>query len=315
MRLLIDIGGTYVRLAVQDENKISHFAKYRAASFPALEDAIAQYCKDKSLPEKGALRIATAGYEDDGIWKFVNRNPWHINPADIKARGWTIECILNDFEAGTWALTDLADSDFEIIKPATGASQNLALVGPGTGMGLGYLIQNQRQKMVLKTHGGNMPAAALTAEQRDIVKIFEKSPYARGVPVYENFVSGPGLYHLYYCACVMADTSPLTLDTAGLLDHKDDPQVLQAFRLFHEFFGIFSANAVITGHAYGGLYITGGVMEHLIENALWDFSRFEDFFVRDYADSVRRDLALTPIYRLKLDNPAMQGLMAVPLDG
>ena len=80
-----------------------------------------------------------------------------IDPAKLKQDGWDVELILNDFEASVWALLKLQDGDIETLKEADGASSAKCLLGPGTGLGLGYL-QGGDEIFVQKTHGGHMPS-------------------------------------------------------------------------------------------------------------------------------------------------------------
>ena len=66
---------------------------------------------------------------------------------------------------------------------------------------------------------------------------------------------------------------------------------------------------MITGHAYGGLYLTGGVLERLIEKSLFDIEHFKDFFHLDIVDGVKRPLHDTPIHYVAYSYPALKGLM------
>ena len=278
MIILADIGGTHARFAQQSGQSLSDIKKYQAADFKTLQDALGKYCNDTDIPNGGTLKIATAGYEDDRVWKFVNKNKWVINPADLDAIGWHAEIILNDFEAATYALPHLTDTDQKTLKPAAGASETLCLIGPGTGLGLGLYHQDKKPP-VQKTHGGHMPIAAKTDEQWQIVQKLRTN-------VFEDIVSGPGLQKL-----------------RQVTDEKT------ALRLFHEFFALAAANAVVTSHAYGGLYFTGGVLESLMADNVFDAEYFEECFIFDAVASVKRDLDATPIIYITDPYPALKGLL------
>ncbi len=308
MSILADIGGTFVRFASAEAGAPDHIAKYKVEDFESLETALGQYCEEQGLETSGSLRIATAGYEDAGVWKFVNQNKWIIDPAGLNQAGWTIEIILNDFEAGVWALTNLAAEDVETLKDASGASKNKCLLGPGTGLGLGYLHDGDPPH-VQKTHGGHMPVATLTDEQFMIVQTAQRLKTDQTIPVFENFVSGPGLYNIYAAQCLISGKIRRADTPEAMLKETQDPQVQEALRLFHEFFGLFAATAVITGHAYGGLYLTGGVLERLIEVNQFDFELFEKWFCVESVGSVTHDLKATPIYHITYPYPALKGLL------
>ena len=66
--------------------------------------------------------------------------------------------------------------------------------------------------------------------------------------------------------------------------------------------------ALVCGHAYGGLYLTGGMIERLNEKGLFDFQSLEKYFVLDCVDSVKHDLGATKIALVKEPYLAMKGL-------
>lgn len=306
MFIVADIGGTFVRLGRVDQDTIRDVQKYEVDGFENFDEALAAYCTLHNVDEAGRLRIATAGYEDEGVWKFVNNNKWHIDPQSLKEAGWDIEIILNDFEAATWSLLSLKTDDVELLKEAQGASLSKCLIGPGTGLGLAYL--HRKPEFVQKTHGGHMPATAMCEEQWIVLQAVRRQ-FPNKAVVFENLVSGPGIMHIYNAICLINGLQPMAQNPEDLLDNLDHKHVRTALRLFHEFFGHFAATAVITGNAYGGLYLTGGVMQRLLDAHVFDFETFKNAFHIDAVDSVRRDLEATPVFLLKDPYPALRGLL------
>ena len=116
MTVLADIGGTYVRFAVLDAGTPTQIEKFKAVDFETLQNALETYCSNQNLQAGGKLRIATAGYEDEGVWKFVNQNKWVIDPNDLKDAGWTLENILNDFEAGGMFAAGCANKPVDVVS-------------------------------------------------------------------------------------------------------------------------------------------------------------------------------------------------------
>jgi glucokinase len=308
--ILADIGGTYARFALESDSSLTNVCKYKAADFESFEDALSLYCKESGIDEPCSLSIATAGYEDQGVWKFVNQNKWEINPAALKKSGWSLPVILNDFEAATWSLLSLEEGEKRILREGKGASDSLCLLGPGTGLGLGYLHQG-KTSYVQKTHGGHMPATALTEEQWLVIQTLQRLNRGKTTTVFEHLVSGPGLFNIYAALCLMAGKIRRISETEQMLEHRDDPEIKNALRLFHEFMGLFAVNAVVTGHAYGGLYLTGGVLERLQTYGAFDFDHFLKFFDLALVASVKRDLGVTPISFITIPNPALKGLRVV----
>ena len=250
MRILADIGGTYIRLAKEQGGEPHDIQKYEAADFKNLGEVLAEYCGDG----KGELLIAAAGAEIDGRWTITNNPDW-----SMEAEGWTIKCILNDFEATAHSL------------PAEGV--DLCVIGVGTGLGLAY----NRNGIVQKTHGGHIPIASLKDEHGKFIKdLREKQNRAI---VFEDIVSGQSDF---------ANTNP---------------------KLFHEFLGIFAATAVVTGNAYGGLYLTGGVIEGLVADNKFDLETFKAALCFNAVPVVKRDLENTPIHIITDPYPALKGLL------
>ncbi|MGB0720356.1 MAG: glucokinase, partial [Bdellovibrionales bacterium] len=221
-----------------------------------------------------------------GVWRFVNKNRWVIDPAALAASGWPVDIIMNDFEAATWALPDLPPEDQRVLKQKENQYDTYCLLGPGTGLGLGYLHHARAQKpFVQKTHGGHMPIAGLNDEHDKIIAQI-RARQDKAV-VFETILSGAG-YHM-------------------LQELTDAPT---AMRLFHEFLGLFAATAVVAGHAYGGVYLTGGVVQHLVDNGVFDLTAFDRGFCFNAVASVRRDLQNTPIIYITDPTPALRGLLA-----
>lgn len=306
MTVLCDIGGTFARFALADS--IAQARKYTAADFESFEAALESFCAQAGVKDKSGLRIATAAYPDkNGAWRFVNRNPWVIDPAALKKQGWSVEIILNDFAAAVWGLQSLNDKTHKILKPGVArADLPQCLTGPGTGLGLGYLVPTPRGPHVQRTHGGHMLAAALTLEQREIITLVEKQKTEGTIPVFENFVSGLGLFNIYKG---LAGSKAKLNAPEDMFDHLDDAFVQKSIRLFHEFFGLFAQTAVVTGHAYGGLYLTGGVLDRLVESNRFDFAAFEKFFVLEGVASVKQALAETPVIYVTEPYLALKGLV------
>jgi glucokinase len=312
MIVLADIGGTFARFALAAKNGgFESLKTLRAADFASLEEALALYAAEMRLPEKADLLIATAAYEDGPVWRFVNANRWVIDPAALERGGWHVQLILNDFAAATGGLAKLAPEHYEVIRAGrANAALPRCLAGPGTGLGLGFLLPlADGGTHVQRTHGGHMLVAALTPEQWDVIQAVQALKAAKTIPVFENFVSGPGLLNIYTALCVVRGKSPEATTTEQLLGLAETVEAREALRLFHEFFGLFCATAVITGHAYGGLHLTGGMLERLAARGLFDAAHFLKFFSVRGVDSVHAALELTPVVRITHPALALEGLL------
>jgi len=275
MRILTDIGGTHIRFACEENCTPINIQKYNAADFCDLDAALTKYCADQTITEINDILIATAGAELNGRWSITN-NP----DFSIYSKNWKIALTLNDFEAGTYALPTLKPVDLKTLKTGNAQNNALCLIGAGTGLGLGYY----RDGNIQKTHGGHIPIASLNDAHGKAIK--EIRTHINCAIVFEDIVSGPGLQKL-----------------------RDIYDQQKASDLFHDFLGIFAATALVTGDAYGGLYLTGGVTNALMENNTFDFDRFNNALCFDAVPCVKNDIVNTPIYYIADPYPALKGLI------
>lgn len=305
MNVLVDIGGTYARFALEAGGKPVQMKKYAAADFETFGDALAQYLSEAGAKRDPALFIATAAHPDErNVWRFVNRNKWMIDVAAIN----NVEIIMNDFEAATWGLIGLQDQ--KILK--TGKKNRIAprvLIGPGTGLGLGYLIPASKGFDVRGTQGGHLATAALNEEHTRVLRTVDKIKGRGCLNVYEDVVSGPGLYNLYVALCDLSEEECIAKNAGDMIALGNSPAVRDALRLFHEFFALFAATVTVGAGAYGGLYLAGGVLDRLVESNLFDFVHFEKFFVGNYVPSVKSALDQTSVIHAFDPNLALNGLI------
>ncbi len=276
MKIVSDIGGTYARFAQNINEVPKRVRKYKTSDFLTVYAALNQYCNDENIDaQHGDISIAAAGSERNNIWTITNNPDWPIDRLQFKLNGWRVQIMMNDFEAGTYALPVLCADDLKTLRAGIKKPEkSLCLLGPGTGLGLGYF---HPPNIVQKTHGGHMPITCITDEQWDVVKSFQKQ---KASPVvFEDIVSGQNDFV------------------------KINPQ------LFHEFLGLFAAQSVIHGDSYGGLYLTGGIIEALVKEDRFDFDTFEQYFCFDGVISVKEDLQKTPIHIITDPNPALKGLI------
>lgn len=169
--LLVDLGGTNVRFGVADPSRADPLLKdsirrYRVAEHESLVATAKQYLADTGLKVKRAI-VAAAGRIEDGETVKVTNNPWAIS-AHQTAAALNLDAVhlVNDFAAQSMAVTLLKGDDLvrvgELPLPVIGEDdeQTFAIVGPGTGLGVGGLLVRQGHCSVLQTEGGHAGFAA-----------------------------------------------------------------------------------------------------------------------------------------------------------
>ena len=142
--LVGDIGGTNARFALipDREAPLLPFRPVATADFPDIEAAIeASVLAHTELRPCSAVIDLAGPIKGDAV-KSTSAH-WVIRPAETIAKtGIRDVVLLNDFEALALALTALAPADLELIggdpEVARGAK---VVLGPGTGLGVGALIE------------------------------------------------------------------------------------------------------------------------------------------------------------------------------
>lgn len=286
--ILADLGGTHLRLAKADDARKTR--KYKIADYPDIETVLKDFA-----PNISALYLAAAIHPRGGIIedkRFGDKSHWTIDLSKLQdALSLQKLLVLNDLEAAAHALPELTGDDLTTLLPAAAEQTHFdhppkLLVGIGTGIGHAFLFEKAGHvPFVQRSHGGHVPAMAISDEQKSIVaRLAAASTHGRDLIV-EDIVSGSGYANL------------LTLTSE---DH--------ALRLFWEFLGVYCNALVSLCGAYGGVYLTGGVVDEMTAAKKTDTLSFGKFFHRPMVPVVVESLASTPVYHCREPNMPIVGL-------
>ena len=142
-RLLGDVGGTRVRLGLQasPNGPPVEVQVLQGDDHASLEAALSAYLDSRTgpRPRQAALGIATPVVGDEV--RMTNRD-WRFSISALqRALGFERLVVVNDFTALALALPSLTADD---LRPVGGGAAvpgtPLALVGPGTGLGISGLL-------------------------------------------------------------------------------------------------------------------------------------------------------------------------------
>lgn len=285
--VLADLGGTNLRLARADNP--SEISRFKISDYPSFDNVLGNY--DSGIDE---LYLASAITPLGGIIedkRFTEGSHWRI---DVNELGKTMRVkVLNDLEAAAHGLSSLSENAVTELLPATAPQTQFdhppkLLIGIGTGIGHAFLFEkNGHQPFVQRTHGGHIVAFGITGDQQKIIDLLKSRGTLSRDLIMENIVSGSGLWTL-----------------TDLIGKQD------AVRYFWEFLGLYCNTLATLSGAYGGIYLTGGVMEDLTQENTIDMDSFARYFRRPLVDSVVESLAATPVYDCHAVNLAILGLSA-----
>lgn len=273
-RLLGDVGGTHARWAWQanPEEPLRDIRVFRVADHATIAASAAAYlaASGHRAPAAAAIGVATPVTGD--LVRFTN-SPWSFSTAELQRSLGVSRClVLNDFTALALSLPALAATDRRALgggEPVAGAP--LALIGPGTGLGVSGLVADAAGGWsALAGEGGHVTLAAADDDEAAVIAVLRRR---FGHVSAERVLSGQGLVNLHDAARELAGEPPCPRSPAEVAGAAaSDPASAAALRLFAGFLGTVAGNLVLTLGARGGVYVGGGVVPKL--GAAFDADRF-----------------------------------------
>ena len=183
--LLIDLGGTNVRHAFFINNALSKISKEKISDKEFIPFVTKLLNGAESKIEY--LVIAAAGPNNQGFINLTNRNLL-INSSELEAALNLKKCLLlNDWEAVAFSLSEMEKKSFLSIKDNVPSNKNTLLIGPGTGLGVTLIIDDQ----IIPTEFGNVLSTTKSMMESFGIERSEKFLSL------ENILSGPGIEMLY----------------------------------------------------------------------------------------------------------------------
>lgn len=229
--LVGDVGGTNTNLGVAGEanGKIDLllevvFESATVTQFTPLVKKTMEVAREKYPNVSFDLCcISGAGPVKDNFCKMTNQS-WVIDGNEIQQTLGVPTLVINDFSAISFGLPLLDINDpkqIEILRRPDGTTPEpqgdlRAVVGPGTGLGVGFLARMGEKWRAFPSEGGHMDFADFDDDTRGFKAWIMESIDL--VPEYEMCISGTGIRNLFYYYL-----------EKGILD-KTDPVVVSILR-------------------------------------------------------------------------------------
>jgi glucokinase len=307
--LLADVGGTNVRFAVLGQAGLGAITHMAVNDYQNFADGVAAFMalQPNSIAIRHAL-FGVAGVVEDGRCALTN-NAWVVDTAELRRRfGFAGSHIVNDFEAVAWSLPLLAASNLRLIggglaKPGT----PMAVLGPGTGLGVAGYIPGKEGGVVARSEGGHttMPSGSPFEDA-----IFDQLRQKFGHVSAERVLSGSGLENLYHAIGLLKSVNVQERDAAAITRAGIAGSCAvsrAALDTFCALLGEFAGNFALSFDAQGGLFIGGGIAPHLR-----DYLPQSQFRPRFNAKGrMSRYLEAIPAYLILHEDPAFIGLQSL----
>jgi glucokinase len=279
-----DIGGTHVRLELahheQDATEILAMTGYLSADHTSLADIVRQFLVDHNYAGSriDSACFAVAGPIHQGEVTLTNL-PWKINQFELE-RDLSIATVglINDFAAVGYGLDEMQAEDLVCLHSSVHMDPEglRAVVGAGTGLGVGFSIRCNGKTTVFPTEGGHIDFAPINHEQQQLLHYLKQKLHRVSV---ERLCSGYGLVNIYHAvrdvilceqlenealANLMNSTEQPGAAIAQYAIEYNDPIAKKTLDLFVDIYASMLGNVALMMLPMGGLYVAGGIAPKLI---------------------------------------------------
>ncbi|WP_266007941.1 glucokinase [Paucibacter sp. PLA-PC-4] len=227
-------------------------------------------------PRRAAFAVATAVAGDR---VELTNSHWSFSRAAVQAAlGLDVLLMLNDFEALALSLPRLGAAQLRahggvLLRP----SGTLAVIGPGTGLGVAGVVQTAQGWLALPGEGGHATLAPADEFESELLARVRRDHAHVSA---ERLLSGIGLPVLYGAvAAVLGQPVSVPQSTEAIVEAGVDGTDVLSSRTLEAFcalLGSFAGNVALTLGARGGVYIGGGIVPRLGE--CFFASRFRERF-------------------------------------
>ncbi|MBY0356230.1 MAG: glucokinase [Rickettsiales bacterium] len=265
--LVADIGGTNSRYALCHSGSLDLHKprKLPNCDFATLEDSIAHYLEMvEEHPSRACL--AVAGPVTGDSVRLTNID-WTFSQAALRERFHFQRLnVTNDFTALAMAVPHIPPHRIIVNGGQEPIPQQpIAVLGPGTGLGVSGLIWGGKHWVPLQGEGGNTSFSPGNAKEIELLR------YAHGHHDYvraEHFISGSGMGFLHQALAVIEGRVPEILTNDEITRRGLSGESAHCTETLHVFCGMlgsFAGDQALALGARGGVFIGGGVVPILGE--------------------------------------------------
>jgi glucokinase len=309
--LLGDIGATNARLALLTGSALGPVTSFQVARFARFADVVDLFLRDhcgQCHPKRALFAIAAPV---EGERSALTNSQWVIDASELQSAFNVPSQLLNDFEAVAHSLALLEPSDStKIGGGALNKTLPMAVLGPGTGLGVACSVPRSGKPVVIQSEGGHATLAGTCDREDDIInRLRQRFGHASA----ERALSGPGLENIYRAIGAL-DTVETPLQNATEITRSalrgERNTAVEALDTFCALLGSFAGSVALTFGARGGVYIAGGIPPRIV-----DFMRRSQFRDRFEAKGRFREYLKTiPVHVITHPAAAFIGLRSLLSD-
>jgi len=270
--LIADIGGTNARFGLEDyaSSQLQFVRHYSVSEFARFDQALSRFLAeviemgDWSASPRAAC-LAVASPVDGDVIQFTN-SAWAINRQDIAVKIRAPVSLINDFAAVGYAVSGLKPKDWHQVGPGTPVEgKPIAIVGPGTGLGVCSLIPVGTGYQVIEGEGGHVDFSPVDEQEAAVLHLLSRR---FGRVSVERLLSGAGILNIYQAQAQLANKQPLHDSPAAVTEsalNGVETLAVNSLAMFCRVLGGVAGNLALTLGAKGGVYIAGGIVPRIID--------------------------------------------------
>lgn len=275
-----DIGATKTKLALFDLHGDLREAKnvqtFQGEEYAGLADVLREYLKTANS-KVTAASFGVAGPVVDGRVQLTNLK-WVVDAAKLsKEFGFKQTWLMNDLKAIANSVPILKPSELHVLnKGKIEKGGTIAVIAPGTGLGIGYLTWASQSYHAYATEGGHANFAPVNAIQDELLAFLRAK---LDVVAVENVASGIGIPNVYeflkttgravepdwlHRELSAADDVTAVIVQNGL-DAQPGSELCQlTMEIFVSVLAAHCTNLGLGLGATGGIYVGGGIPPRIL---------------------------------------------------
>lgn len=313
-----DLGGTKCLLALykKEGSTIERVfsEKYSCADYKDFEAIVTEFW-GKVEVHPDLLVVGIAGPILNQTVKMTNLN-WEFSAESLKTH-FNIHHVylINDLEASAYGLASLTEKDLYPLQQVkqNRVEGNMAILSPGTGLGIAGLYWNGESYFPFSTEGGHaLYSPSQTFDQHFWSLLQEK----HGLVTWEHVLQGDGIYEMYQFLIKISKEQP---DSSFLdkLEKAEDKNAmisqagvertnkLASITMQYYCMNLFACltNIALQFKATGGVYIGGGIPPKILP-LLTQMAMAQPFLKHPTMDSLLKKI---PVWVIQNEETALNG--------
>ncbi|MBI1365226.1 MAG: glucokinase [Alphaproteobacteria bacterium] len=268
--LVADIGGTNARFAMAERRgqgvRIVAKQAAEAEAYEGVADAALDFLRAWDGPRPEAAIFAVAAPVRGDLVVFTN-SPWRFSQKEVSGR---IGCgalrVVNDFEAMARGAVATGPEESVLIKEGAALEgAPIAVLGPGTGLGMGLVMFLGGAVHAIATQGGHAAFSPQSDLEIEILRFLLKE---QDFVSFEHLLSGRGLVAIHRALSAIEGAPyealrPEEISQAALGERC--PRARRTAETFCAVLGAFAADAALMAGARGGVVLAGGILPKIEE--------------------------------------------------